>query len=41
MSDNNLVGVNERVAGRPFTDPEHSQEDLELLRHMAQQLVDT
>jgi hypothetical protein len=41
MSDDNLVRVDERLAGRPFTDPEHSQEDLVMMRRMAQQLVDT
>ncbi len=41
MSFDNLIGVDERLAGRPFTDPEHSREDLKMMRHMARQLVDT
>lgn len=41
MSFDNLIGVEERLTERPFTDPEHSQDDLVMMRHMAQQLVDT
>ena len=41
MSFDNLIGVDERLAERPFTDPEHSQEDLVMMRRMARQLVDT
>jgi hypothetical protein len=41
MSFDNLIGVDERLAEHPFTDPEHSQEDLEMMRRMARQLVDT
>jgi hypothetical protein len=31
----------ELVAGRPFSDPQHSLADLQIMRRMAQQLVDT
>ena len=30
----------EKVSGRPFVDPEHSLEDLAVMRHMARQLVE-
>ena len=33
--------ADERLDGRPFTDPEHSVSDAATMRHMAQQLVDT
>ena len=41
MSESIELGVSERVEGRSFTDPDHSQGDLERLRLMARQLVDT
>jgi hypothetical protein len=33
--------INERIEERPFTDPDHSRQDLETMRYMARQLVDT
>jgi hypothetical protein len=35
------LSADERIAERPFTDPEHSSGDLETLRYMAHQLIDT
>jgi hypothetical protein len=35
------LAPDERIADRPFTDPEKSLQDLETLRYMAHQLVDT
>lgn len=39
MMRNLVLAADERLAERPFTDPEHSQEDLATMRHMARQLV--
>ncbi len=41
MSEPITLGRDERVAERPFADPEHSVDDLDRMRFMAQQLVDT
>jgi hypothetical protein len=41
MSFDVELTAGQRVSGRPFTDPEHSQDDLATMRRMAQQLVDT
>lgn len=38
---NVVLNAQERVEGRPFTDPVHSRSDLVRMRMMAQQLVDT
>lgn len=40
MADSLILGPDEMVDGRPFTDPELSQYDLETMRYMAQQLLD-
>ena len=34
------LSAKQTVAGRPFTDPGHSADDLAVMRHMARQLVD-
>jgi hypothetical protein len=41
MSDNIVLAADEIIEERPFTNPDHSLKDLEMMRHMAQQLVDT
>ncbi len=41
MDQSRLLDAAERVPGRPFTDPEHSQSDLVVMRFMARQLIDT
>lgn len=41
MANDAVLGLEEKVAGRAFSDPEHTRGDLETLRRMAQQLVDT
>lgn len=41
MSSSLVLAAEEKIEGRPFTDPDHSQGDLETMRRMAQQLVDT
>jgi hypothetical protein len=40
VADSLILGPDEMVDGRPFTDPELSQYDLETMRYMAQQLLD-
>jgi hypothetical protein len=41
MSYGEVLTSEQRIDGRPFSDPEHSQRDTARLRHMAHQLVDT
>ena len=41
MSENVMLGVDELVETRPFTHPTHSKADLDRLRAMVHQLVDT
>jgi hypothetical protein len=41
MSQAQILKPDEIVVDRPFTNPRHSQDDLAVMRHMAQQLVDT
>jgi hypothetical protein len=41
MSVSVSLSPGEKVPDRPFTDPSHSREDLERMRRMAHQLVDT
>lgn len=39
MPDEQLLDADERAEGRPFTDPQHSQQDVERLRSMTWQLI--
>jgi hypothetical protein len=41
MSDYVRLTANDKLAARPFTHPDLSQDDLATMRHMAHQLVDT
>ena len=40
MNEPAILSANELVPGRPFSDPQHGREDLQIMRSMAQQLVD-
>jgi hypothetical protein len=40
MPNETILGIDERIETRPFTDPENSLEDLETMRYMAHQLTD-
>jgi hypothetical protein len=41
LSDEAKLEATEIIEARPFTNPNHSHEDLRIMRHMAHQLVDT
>jgi hypothetical protein len=41
MSEMVKLDADERIEARPFTDPNHSHQDLRIMRHMAHQLVDS
>lgn len=41
MSDEIVLSIDDRIKGRPFTNLDHSKEDLATMRHMARQLMDT